>query len=78
VLRLERGAFRWRMGVTPDGRLPATGAVATFIQWEGGLHPADFLPASGCVLERFERNAGTLAATFRTPAGTRTISSSRE
>jgi hypothetical protein len=73
VLALERGAFRWRMGVAPDGRLPATGTVATFIQWEGGLHPADFLPASGCVLERFERNGGTLAATFRTPFGTRTI-----
>jgi hypothetical protein len=72
ILCLQRGPYRWRMGVPRDGRFPATGKVATLIQWEGGLHPADRLPVSGCEMVHFTPGERP-SATFRTPGGTRTI-----
>ena len=72
VLSLERGKYRWRIGVPKDGRRPGGGTMATLIQWEG-LHPADALPDSGVRLEGFTHEGGRLEATFATPAGTRTI-----
>jgi hypothetical protein len=74
IVPFQRGAFRWRMALRPDGRFPAEGKLPTLIQWEGTLHPANELPASGCTLERFETASGSLVATFRTPSGTVTIS----
>ena len=73
ILSLARGNYRWRIGVPRDGRRPGGGALPTLIQWEGGLHPADALPDTGVRLERFTHEEGRLAATFATPAGTRTI-----
>lgn len=52
VLDLERGEFRWRIGVPADGSLPAAGAFPTLIQWRGERHPAAALPESGCRLDR--------------------------
>lgn len=52
VLALSRSPYRWRIGVAPDGGLPANGAFPTLIQWEGDRHPAAALPPSGCRLER--------------------------
>jgi hypothetical protein len=51
VLSLSRGDYRWRIGVPPDGSLPAAGAFPTLIQWEGDRHPGAALPAAGCRLE---------------------------
>jgi hypothetical protein len=51
VLDLERGEYRWRIGVRADGSLPASGAFPTLIQWLGERHPAAALPDSGCRLE---------------------------
>jgi hypothetical protein len=51
ILPLSRGDYRWRIGVTPDGRLAMQGVAPTVIRWEGA-HPADRLPDSGCHLER--------------------------
>ena len=73
VLTLERGRYRWRIGVPKDGRRPGAGALPTLIQWEGGMHPADALPDSGVRLESFTHEGGRLQATFATPAGARTI-----
>ena len=73
VLALERGPYRWRIGVPRDGHRPAGGALPTLIQWEGGLHPADALPDTGVRLEDFTHASGRLAANFTTPAGTRTM-----
>lgn len=52
VLELERGDYRWRIGVRADGALPAGGAFPSLIQWLGDRHPAAALPAAGCTLER--------------------------
>jgi hypothetical protein len=52
ILELERGDYRWRIGVPADGSLPADGAFPTLIQWLGGRHPAGALPESGCRLHR--------------------------
>ena len=73
ILSLSRGAYRWRMGVRRDGRLPGDGAEATLIQWDGGMHPWDALPETGVSLSEFHPHGGTLSATFVTPAGPRTI-----
>ena len=73
ILALSRGAYRWRIGVPRDGRLPAGGALPTLIQWEGEMHPADALPDSGCRLARFARENTAFAADFATPSGMRTI-----
>jgi len=52
VLDLERGEYRWRIGVAADGSMAAGGAFPALIQWRGGRHPASALPASGCRLDR--------------------------
>ena len=72
ILDLERGRYRWRIGVPRDGAIPGGGARATLIQWQGD-HPADALPASGCELQSFTHDGARLEAVFTTPAGTRTI-----
>lgn len=51
VLDLERGDYRWRIGVPADGSLPEGGAFPTFIQWLGDRHPVAALPDAGCRLE---------------------------
>jgi hypothetical protein len=72
ILHFERGNFRWRMGVPRDGRIPCDGQCPTLIQWEEGPHPSETLPPSGCSLLEFH-TAGTMTATFATPAGIRTL-----
>lgn len=73
ILSLSRGAYRWRMGVPADGRIPGGGTLPTLIEWEGSLHPAAALPASGCALQHFEHEAGALRATVSTRGGVRII-----
>jgi hypothetical protein len=73
VLALERGRYRWRIGVPKDGRLPGGGTLPTLIQWDGGMHPADALPDTGVRLKAFTHEGGRLAATFETPAGERAL-----
>ncbi|MGB5068374.1 MAG: VOC family protein, partial [Albidovulum sp.] len=51
---LERGDFRWRMGVPATGCLPYDNAFPALIEWQGRLHPSDRLPDSGCRLQRLE------------------------
>src|SRR5690606_19696369 len=51
---LERGPYRWRMGVPEDGRLPFDDAFPALIQWQGECHPAAALPDRGCRLRRLE------------------------
>ncbi len=46
---LERGAYRWRMGIPDDGCLPFGGCFPALIQWQGD-HPAATLPDQGCRL----------------------------
>lgn len=68
VLALSRGEYRWRIGVPPDGSLPAAGVFPTLIQWEGDRHPAAALPSSGCHLHRLTLrtpDADRLQATLR-------------
>jgi len=79
VLDLDRGDYRWRIGVPRDGRLPCGGACPTLIQWLGGLHPGDRLPESGCMLVDLGRDSpgGTDEAQFSTPSGRRTLPWSR-
>jgi len=50
VLPFERGSFRWRITIPPDGHRPGKGLVPTLIQWDVPQHPADALPASGLSL----------------------------
>ena len=49
---LQRGDFRWHMGIPEDGCLPFGGAFPGLIEWQGGLHPADRLPDADCRLAR--------------------------
>jgi hypothetical protein len=72
ILSLARGSYRWRIGVPPDGRLPANGGAATLIQWDDA-HPWDALPDTGVSLLEFNAKQGALSAVFGTPGGTRTI-----
>lgn len=51
VLELERGDYRWRIGVPADGSLAEGGAFPTLIEWRGDRHPARDLPDAGCRLE---------------------------
>lgn len=54
VLPMERGDYRWRITVPPDGQLPGDGLVPSLIQWDQPLHPADRLPDAGCRLMKLE------------------------
>lgn len=67
ILDMQRGDFRWRIGVPADGLLRAGGARPTLIQWLG-KRPSDVLPDSGVRLERFEPGP-PLAAQLATPRG---------
>lgn len=49
-----RGPYRWRMGVSDDGRLPLADAHPGLIEWQAGGHPADRLADGPCRLERLE------------------------
>jgi hypothetical protein len=46
-IALQRGDFRWQMGVPDDGRLPFDGVFPALIQWHGRAHPAARLPDAG-------------------------------
>ncbi len=70
ILDLERGDYRWRIGVPRDGQLPCGGDCPTLIQWQGDLHPADRLPESGCALLDLGRGG---EARLSTRAGTWTL-----
>ena len=72
IVAIARGPYRWRMGIPPDGRLPARGTLATLIQWDSA-HPCDALPETGVSLLAFHPGEAELKATFVTPSGTRTI-----
>jgi hypothetical protein len=69
ILDLERGDYRWRIGVPSDGRLPCHGKCPTLIQWQGA-HPAERLPDAGCTLLDLGRGG---EARFSTPTGERTL-----
>ena len=43
---MERGAFRWRITIPDDGRLPGEGLVPTLIQWSDARHPTDTMQES--------------------------------
>lgn len=49
-----RGPYRWRMGVSEDGRLPLDDGHPGLIEWQAGGHPADRLADSPCRLERLD------------------------
>lgn len=52
VLDMERGDFRWRFAVTPDGIPDLGGTVPALIQWQAGGHPCNRLPDQGLRLRR--------------------------
>lgn len=54
ILAMERGDFRWRIAVPPDGDPPGDGLLPTLIQWDVPVHPADRLPDAGCHLMKLE------------------------
>jgi hypothetical protein len=54
ILPMERGGYRWRISVPPDGHLPGDGLVPTLIQWDVPFHPASRLPDVGCRLMKLE------------------------
>jgi len=54
ILPMERGDYRWRITVPPDGHLPGNGLVPTLIQWDVPFHPAARLPDAGCRLMKLE------------------------
>ncbi len=54
ILAMERGDYRWRIGVPADGHLPGEGLVPTLIQWDVPFHPAERLPETGCRLMKLE------------------------
>ena len=68
ILELQRGEFRWRMGVPADGLLVDEGAAPTLIQWIS-RSPAPVLPDAGVRLETFVAGP-PLRARFHTPHGT--------
>jgi hypothetical protein len=43
---MARGAYRWRITIPDDGKLPAKGLVPTLIEWDVPQHPAESLPKS--------------------------------
>jgi hypothetical protein len=54
ILSMERGDYRWRITVPPDGSLPGDGLVPTLIQWDVPHHPAARLPDAGCRVMKLE------------------------
>lgn len=54
ILPMERGDYRWRITVPPDGHLPGDGLVPTLIQWNVPFHPASRLADRGCRLMKLE------------------------
>lgn len=54
ILSMERGDYRWRITVPPDGHLPGNGLVPTLIQWDVPIHPSVHLPDTGCRLMKLE------------------------
>ncbi len=54
IVPMERGDYRWRITVPPDGHLPGNGLVPTLIQWDVPFHPAARLPDAGCRLMKLE------------------------
>ena len=67
----ERGPFRWRMALPPDGSLPGRGLRPTLIQWDSE-HPAGRLPDSGCRLVALG-GPGRREARIATATGERAI-----
>lgn len=53
-LQLERGAYRWRMAVPENGKLPFDGGFPALIEWQGPAHPAQSLPDSGLRLTQLQ------------------------
>ncbi len=51
---MQRGDYRWRITVPPDGHLPGSGLVPTLIQWDVPFHPSARLPDAGCRLMKLE------------------------
>ena len=51
AMDLERGAYRWRMGVPEGGALPFDNLQPAAIEWRGP-HPGPALPDRGCRLAR--------------------------
>ncbi|SPH18518.1 hypothetical protein DEA8626_02057 [Defluviimonas aquaemixtae] len=51
---LARGAYRWRMAVPEDGRLPFDNRFPALIEWRSHAHPAAALPDRGCRLLKLE------------------------
>ena len=46
---MERGAYRWRMSIPANGKLPHDGAFPGLVEWQSD-HPARLLPDRGCRL----------------------------
>jgi hypothetical protein len=46
----QRGGFRWRFALTPDGARPRGGVLPHLIQWDVPMHPCDQLPDAGLSL----------------------------
>jgi hypothetical protein len=72
IVPFERGPYRWRMALAPDGSFPARGTLPTLIQWDGP-HPCAALPDSGIRLRGLRHENGALRADFAVPGGLRTI-----
>ncbi|MFM2355551.1 MAG: hypothetical protein RLZZ528_1287 [Pseudomonadota bacterium] len=62
---LARGDYRWRFGVTADGRLPFDDCFPALIEWQGTAHPATALPDRGCRLRALELHHPQAAALAR-------------
>ncbi|MCA1909244.1 MAG: VOC family protein [Magnetospirillum sp.] len=58
VLDMERGDFRWRFAVTPDGVPELDGTVPALIQWQEGGHPCNRLHDHGLRLRRLTLGHG--------------------
>lgn len=74
VLAMQRGDFRWRIGVPRDGALFEKGTRPTLIQWDGP-RPTTVLPDVGIRLQQLllRREGGhgdPLRASFQTQRGT--------
>ena len=54
ILTMERGDYRWRITVPPDGHLNCSGLVPTLIQWDVPFHPAQRLADQDCRLMKLE------------------------